>query len=225
MCGLFGFYSKHGHTPNMTTLADVGLIAEERGRHAHGVIWRENGVLRHEKHVGRLSRRLETLDATTNATAVVGHTRHATTGDPRVNANNQPLKVGGFVFAHNGVITNYKAILARFDIRPDTECDSEVIGHLFRRAGGSIENRFRYAMSIVKPNATGIAVMAMIGDKMLIYRDGKPLSVTVYEEGAYFCSYQLDDHSVDYPDGELAILPIREAVEVFGVNDRREMVA
>jgi len=46
--------------------------------------------------------------------AIVGHTRHATTGSPKVNSNNHPIVDGPLVGVHNGVIYNHQALRSQY---------------------------------------------------------------------------------------------------------------
>jgi len=58
----------------------------------------------------------------------VGHTRWATHGDPKNNANNHPILHGNVLGVHNGVLRNHESILAETG-RQDaaSEVDSEAI--------------------------------------------------------------------------------------------------
>ena len=46
--------------------------------------------------------------------AIVGHTRAATTGSPKVNDNNHPIVDGSLVGVHNGVIYNHQALRRQY---------------------------------------------------------------------------------------------------------------
>jgi len=46
--------------------------------------------------------------------AIVGHTRHATTGSPNVNDNNHPIVDSRLVGVHNGVIYNHMALRRKY---------------------------------------------------------------------------------------------------------------
>jgi glucosamine 6-phosphate synthetase-like amidotransferase/phosphosugar isomerase protein len=58
---------------------------------------------------------------------IVGHTRAATSGDPKCNKNNHPFLCGRIIGVHNGVITNWMELADKYKIALKSECDSEII--------------------------------------------------------------------------------------------------
>ena len=65
-----------------------------------------------------------------NTRALIGHTRAATSGEPTNNRNNHPHICGNVVGVHNGVITNWKTLVKKFNLPMNGSCDSEVIFQL-----------------------------------------------------------------------------------------------
>lgn len=57
--------------------------------------------------------------------AVIGHTRAATKGSPRVKANNHPIEIGRILGVHNGIVLNDEEIRERCPF--DAEVDSAAI--------------------------------------------------------------------------------------------------
>ena len=65
-----------------------------------------------------------------NTRALIGHTRAATTGTPTNNKNNHPHICGNIIGVHNGIITNWKTVVKKFNLPMNGGCDSEVIFQL-----------------------------------------------------------------------------------------------
>lgn len=80
-----------------------------------------------------------------NTTVLMGHTRYATQGSPRVNRNNHPIRAGKTIGTHNGWVSNDKELFEHYDLDRFAQVDSEVI---FRMADDSdsvdefVNNRF-----------------------------------------------------------------------------------
>ena len=52
---------------------------------------------------------------------MVGHTRYATTGSPSINANNHPIWDAPIIGVHNGILTNHKALDAKYDSNAEVD--------------------------------------------------------------------------------------------------------
>lgn len=106
MCGIGGVSTSYPFTEKEATVCWRLLDSlQRRGRDAWGyfdgeLVYKEPGSfgesVKYETLVDEL------LDAKTNV--FLCHTRMATKGDPEINKNNHPFELGGFVFAHNGVL-------------------------------------------------------------------------------------------------------------------------
>jgi glucosamine 6-phosphate synthetase-like amidotransferase/phosphosugar isomerase protein len=61
--------------------------------------------------------------------AVVGHVRAATHGDPADNRNNHPFvsRDRRLYLAHNGIVTNHRELADKYALKLDSDCDSEVL--------------------------------------------------------------------------------------------------
>jgi len=110
MCGLFGFssYGKNG-IKNLNVLTNsLAEQAAERGTDATGIAFCMSGkvnILKEPKSAYKIN-----FKHSDKVSALVGHTRHATQGDVKLNYNNHPFpgRVKGrtFALAHNGVLMN-----------------------------------------------------------------------------------------------------------------------
>ena len=114
--------------------------------------------------------------------AIVGHTRHATTGLPSDNSNNHPIVDGPLVGVHNGVIYNHKELRRKYGAV--AEVDSATILSTLqaeRNPQALTVQDFRRAMPEVK-GSWAIAVSDERKPAIYLARnDGSPMQVA-YEK-------------------------------------------
>lgn len=67
--------------------------------------------------------------------ALIGHTRFATRGDPRLRLNAHPFAGGPYHLVHNGVLTNDLDVADEYGLRIRSQTDSEVLVRLIEAAG------------------------------------------------------------------------------------------
>lgn len=109
MCGLFGFTTYGEQKKNYTELLqNLAEHSAERGTHATGISYnRDNKLITYKKPSPAYKLKLQHYDG---VKAIIGHTRHATQGDYKLNYNNHPFtghnNSGDFAVAHNGIIYN-----------------------------------------------------------------------------------------------------------------------
>lgn len=131
MCGIFGFITRQGEGPEMARLRRLALITQTRGMHAFGLAWlEEGGTIQTFKAAGPAEAHLDELERCRNAVIVIGHCRFATHGSPADNRNNHPHAAGAGVIMHNGVVFNHRQLAWQYDLRLQSQCDSEVLGLL-----------------------------------------------------------------------------------------------
>ena len=192
MCGVFGFISKNGSGPSMDCLKRLAIQTERRGRHAFGLAWiGGDGILHTYKRPGPATANLWKLDACRGATAVIGHCRWATHGDPQDNRNNHPHPAGRGWFVHNGVVANYAALLRRFELQPQTDCDSEALGLVMAHLPGLLGRR------AARTTALTDGPLVILGlwrrpTRLLVVRRGNPLCFGETKGGYYFASLPED---------------------------------
>jgi predicted glutamine amidotransferase len=190
MCGIFGYIARENKTINIKTLRAVATETMKRGPHSWGIAWIEagSGVIRSYKQPGRIVDSLPLLcSLAKNAVALIGHCRWATHGDPTNNLNNHPHPADGGWIVHNGVIENYREVIAENDLAPTTECDSEVLGLLIERLPGTFASRAWEATEFTDDSA-----LAMLGiwkpGRVIAVRRGNPLCMSHTRGGRWLAS-------------------------------------
>jgi len=132
MCGIGGFYA-FGHTkPNKDQITEMFSLLETRGRDASGYAFIKDGQLIVNKAPIKSSLFVKTEDWTKLELPkiMILHTRAATQGSNKIDANNHPLfSKQGVAIVHNGIIYNDKDIFSKTHKR-DGEVDSEAILHV-----------------------------------------------------------------------------------------------
>lgn len=172
-CGVFGIY---GH-PEAALLTALGLHAlQHRGQEACGIATFDGHRFHNERHMGLVGDGFggEITDRLPGDSAI-GHNRYSTQGKPALR-NIQPifadLASGGFAIAHNGNLTNSRALrhelVKRGSIFQST-MDTEVILQLVARSPKPrVIERLVDAMQRIEG---GYALVGLTGKKLIGARD------------------------------------------------------
>ncbi len=235
MCGIFGFISNNGKGADLDRLAAIAEDTQTRGVDAFGLAWQANGKRYQYKRAGAAAPRCgdELRERVAGAHIIVGHCRHATHGAPSENKNNHPhaawgrlpgnprhvdaLSLGAMV--HNGVVRNYKRLARVFDLSLETECDSEVLGHLAGQQVGDLGQQFRRAVALAEGPC---ALLALFTDHLVLLRRGNPLYWSTDDTGYYLASRPdaLHKNAQAVPDNYVSVLRYNrksaERVEMVG---------
>lgn len=131
MCGITALSrSENGSSiPDARVFLRHALRAiESRGGHATGAAWHDPaGEVWYWKEAGPASRVADHCPFPTGLRAVIGHTRYATKGDPKVEVNNHPVIGPGIALVHNGRVDNDDAIFDSTGTERMGEVDSEAL--------------------------------------------------------------------------------------------------
>ena len=95
--------------------------------------------------------------------------------------------MGAGVFVHNGVVYNHRDLAQRHQLQMQTECDSEVLGLLATRCGGTLAQRAAWVANQAMGDLAILGLWARPA-RLLVARRGRPLHVGVGAGGYYFAS-------------------------------------
>ncbi len=172
-CGVVGVFNH----PQAAQLIALGLHAlQHRGQEACGIVSFDGEKFHTERHMGLVGENLGgDLSERLPGQAGIGHNRYSTQGKPAVR-NIQPiyadLASGGFAIAHNGNLTNSRALRKRLVSRGSifqSTMDTEVILHLLARSDQeSLADRF---LDAIRQIEGGFAFVGLTNKKLIGARD------------------------------------------------------
>lgn len=190
MCGIIGYT---GSEDVREVLLDALELLEYRGYDSAGIALRdeESGKTEVRKCAGRVSdlRAICTSEKVVSQCGI-GHTRWATHGGVN-DCNAHPHQVGKVTLVHNGIIENYRELIADYDLADTlkSETDSEVVAALLNRFyEGKPEEAIKKTVSKLK--GTFALVILFEDQKDVIYstRNVSPIVATICKEGAMLAS-------------------------------------
>ena len=190
MCGIIGYT---GSEDVREVLLDALELLEYRGYDSAGIALRdeESGKTEVRKCAGRVSY-LRAICAAEKGVSPCGsgHTRWATHGGVN-DCNAHPHQVGKVTLVHNGIIENYRELIADYDLADTlkSETDSEVVAALLNRFyEGKPEEAIKKTVSKLK--GTFALVILFEDQKDVIYstRNVSPIVATICKEGAMLAS-------------------------------------
>ena len=190
MCGIIGYT---GSEDVREVLLDALELLEYRGYDSAGTALRdeESGKTEVRKCAGRVSD-LRAICASEKVVSQcgIGHTRWATHGGVN-DCNAHPHQVGKVTLVHNGIIENYRELIADYDLADTlkSETDSEVVAALLNRFyEGKPEEAIKKTVSKLK--GTFALVILFEDQKDVIYstRNVSPIVATICKEGAMLAS-------------------------------------
>ena len=190
MCGIIGYT---GSEDVREVLLDALELLEYRGYDSAGIALRdeESGKTEVRKCAGRVSDlRAICMSEKVVSQCGIGHTRWATHGGVN-DCNAHPHQVGKVTLVHNGIIENYRELIADYDLADTlkSETDSEVVAaHLNRFYEGKPEEAIKKTVSKLK--GTFALVILFEDQKDVIYstRNVSPIVATICKEGAMLAS-------------------------------------
>ena len=190
MCGIIGYT---GSEDVREVLLDALELLEYRGYDSAGIALRdeESGKTEVRKCAGRVSDlRAICMSEKVVSQGGIGHTRWATHGGVN-DCNAHPHQVGKVTLVHNGIIENYRELIADYDLADTlkSETDSEVVAALLNRFyEGNPEEAIKKTVSKLK--GTFALVILFEDQKDVIYstRNVSPIVATICKEGAMLAS-------------------------------------
>lgn len=190
MCGIIGYT---GSEDVREVLLDALELLEYRGYDSAGIALcdEESGKTEVRKCAGRVSDlRAICMSEKVVSQCGIGHTRWATHGGVN-DCNAHPHQVGKVTLVHNGIIENYRELIADYDLADTlkSETDSEVVAALLNRFyEGNPEEAIKKTVSKLK--GTFALVILFEDQKDVIYstRNVSPIVATICKEGAMLAS-------------------------------------
>ena len=155
---------------------------------------------------------------------ILMHTRQETGGDPNINVNNHPFNTKNFILAHNGIISNDRELVKKYNIETDIECDSYIIVALIQKwydEGFSVKN------SIIKMSEEldgGYACWLYDKDKRKLYlfrNNRNPIQYYKDEDKGLLIFASEDDYIVDTYDDKEKLTNVE--VESLDINEIFEL--
>ncbi len=162
MCGIFGVVvlgqSKLPRKRWVDTIEQVFALSETRGKEAAGLAVATQSKISVYKDSIAATQMLNTLEYTAfvdkavgaffddnapgSSLASIGHSRLVTNGLQGIDANNQPVRHGGTVLVHNGIVVNNEDLwLGKPALKRSSDVDTEIVAALldsYRGQGMSV---------------------------------------------------------------------------------------
>lgn len=221
MCGIVGYV---GDRQAAEFLLDGLSKLEYRGYDSAGIAVYDNGSVRVEKSVGRLSALRDKIKGNVPVGNIgIGHTRWATHGRPSdVNAHPHVDCHNDFAIVHNGIIENYLSLKEELIEKGHvfkSETDTEVVVHLLEEV---YNGDFIVAVREVLRRIEGSYALAFMSrkhpDMLVCTKQDNPLIIGLGEGENYIASdipaiISRTRRTYIMGDGELAIVH-KDSVEI-----------
>lgn len=190
MCGIIGYT---GSENVRDVLLDALELLEYRGYDSAGIAVKDQETK--QTAVYKCAGRVSDLRAicgseTTAAGCGIGHTRWATHGGVN-DRNAHPHQVGKVTLVHNGIIENYRELIADYDLAGElqSETDSEVVAALLNHFyEGNPKEALKKTVSKLRGTFALVVLFADQGDVIYSTRNVSPIVATLCDEGAMLAS-------------------------------------
>ena len=190
MCGIIGYT---GSENVKDVLLDALELLEYRGYDSAGIAVKDETS--HVTNVYKCAGRVSDLRAICDSkkilsTCGIGHTRWATHGGV-TDQNAHPDQQGKVTLDHNGIIENYRELIADYDLQEilHSETDSEVaaalLNHYYK---GNPKEAIKKAVSKLKGTFALVILFEDQPDVIYSIRNVSPIVATICKEGAMLAS-------------------------------------
>ncbi len=190
MCGIIGYT---GSENVRDVLLDALELLEYRGYDSAGIAVKDQETKQTVvyKCAGRVSD-LRTICASEAIAAGcgIGHTRWATHGGVN-DCNAHPHQVGKVTLVHNGIIENYRELIADYDLAGalQSETDSEVVAALLNHFyEGDPKEALKKTVSKLRGTFALVVLFEDQGNVIYSTRNVSPIVATLCDEGAMLAS-------------------------------------
>ena len=190
MCGIIGYT---GSENVKDVLLDALELLEYRGYDSAGIAVKDETS--HVTYVYKCAGRVSDLRAICDSkkslsTCGIGHTRWATHGGV-TDQNAHPHQQGKVTLVHNGIIENYRELIADYDLEEilHSETDSEVaaalLNHYYK---GDPKEAIKKTVSKLKGTFALVILFEDQPDVIYSIRNVSPIVATICKEGAMLAS-------------------------------------
>lgn len=190
MCGIIGYT---GTEDVREVLLDALELLEYRGYDSAGIGVRDDETK--QVMVRKCAGRVSDLRAICASEKVIshcgiGHTRWATHGGVN-DQNAHPHQVGAVTLVHNGIIENYRELIADYDLEGQlkSETDSEVVAALLNHYyDGNPREALKKTVSKLRGTFALVVMFEDQPDVIYSTRNVSPIVATICDEGAMLAS-------------------------------------
>ncbi len=226
MCGIFGYVGDHNNAAE--TVLDGLKTLEYRGYDSWGVAVEKQGILKLEKHTGKIG---EAHSILPKSTMGFGHTRWATHGGvTELNAHPHVDCSGEIAVVHNGIVENYQELRQKLvkDHVFSSETDTEVLVHLVEDEMKHTKD-FVQAVRTVFCEVTGLNALIAFYAKthqFVAVKNGSPLILGFGQGENWIASdaQSLSRHTntvMFLEDGEMAVIT-ENSIDVFDLHGKKK---
>lgn len=226
MCGIFGYTGEKSDAPEL--VLDGLKKLEYRGYDSWGIGAKDDGVIKVDKHVGKIENASVHLP---DSNVAFGHTRWATHGGVTdINAHPHLDCSGKIAIIHNGIIENYEDIKKKLLKRGHkfvSETDTEVAVHLIEEYAKKTNFREAVRRSFLEfEGLNAIIVLHSIEEKLVACKNGSPLIAGFGQDENFLASDApaLLSHTrrvYFIEDGQLVEVS-KESIRVFNAKTGKE---
>jgi len=196
MCGIAGYFCYGSKRPNKKILSNLIEETQSRGRHATGVSFIEDGVLRVIKSPQSGSDFVNTNEDWKNLSEesipkfMIMHCRYKTKGEASNNMNNHPIFRDGLALVHNGSIANDDDLYEEFGFKRDAQVDTEAILAVLEDKRSEGWEAMTDQISELRGSFAVAAIDITKPDTMCFFRHNNPIEFGLDEENEilYFAS-------------------------------------
>ena len=195
MCGICGIH-RFGDEPISRDTLDMLLLGnQERGLEAAGVALQQadgkvqvlkNDVTAYQFVTSQEYKRFMDDNLAKDTVTVLGHTRKATKGTPRVISNNHPMYLGQTALIHNGTIQNDDWGFKEWKLDRKAETDSDILRAVLDAEG--FTRKGITMLSRLTGNAAFAAISPKYPGKLLLGRSGNPIELCATDNHLLFSS-------------------------------------
>ncbi len=167
------------------------LANEERGREASGIalisnnkFWLSYKGAAPASLFIRTSEYKKILNYLNEKTVcILGHTRKATKGEPRNDANNHPIHTGDIIGVHNGIIKNDDELFAKYQYSRIGEVDSEIIFQLINAIDSekllfeTYITELKRRITMLRGDFTFLFVDLRFPNRLFVIKKNKPMAL------------------------------------------------